>query len=663
MLQKDNIKKRIEELCKKIEEHNYRYYVLDDPLISDEEYDKLMRHLIELEEKFPEFKVANSPTTRVGGKPLEHFKKVYHSVPMLSLSNAFTKEELFEFLERIHKEASYEVAFVCEPKIDGLAVSLGYENGIFVIGSTRGDGQVGEDITQNLKTIRSLPLVLSKPLTLEVRGEVFMPKREFLRLNLQRQQQGQPLFANPRNASAGSLRQLDSKVVAQRSLDIFVYGISSINGFNLLKHSQALHLLQSLKFKVNPLYIVTSKVEEILAFINEIKEKRHSLAYDIDGVVIKTDDLALQQKLGNTSKSPRWAIAYKFPAEEAETIVERIEINVGRTGVITPTAILKPVKLAGTIVKRASLHNIDIIKKKDIRINDYVIVKKAGDIIPEIVRVVKSKRTACSYVFQMPEKCPACFSNVVKLEGEVALRCINPSCPAQLREAILHFVSRDAMNIEGFGKSIVFALCEKGLVLRVSDIYFLQKGDFFKLERMGEKSATNLLNAISKSKERSLEHLIYGLGIRYVGLKTAKVLAKHFKSIDNLLLATKDVLLTLDEVGEKIAASILTYLTKKEVLHNITRLKEAGVNTLYISSEKKFNNVFTAKNIVLTGTLENMPRKKAKELLESFGANVTENVTKKTDIVIVGKNPGKKLLKAKELNIQILEEEEFLNLL
>jgi len=663
MLQKDNIKKRIEELCKKIEEHNYRYYVLDDPLISDEEYDKLMRHLIELEEKFPEFKVTNSPTTRVGGKPLEHFKKVYHSVPMLSLSNAFTKEELFEFLERIHKEASYEVAFVCEPKIDGLAVSLVYENGIFVIGSTRGDGQVGEDITQNLKTIRSLPLVLSKPLTLEVRGEVFMPKREFLRLNLQRQQQGQPLFANPRNASAGSLRQLDSKVVAQRSLDIFVYGISSINGFNLLKHSQALHLLQSLKFKVNPLYIVTSKVEEILAFINEIKEKRHSLAYDIDGVVIKTDDLALQQKLGNTSKSPRWAIAYKFPAEEAETIVERIEINVGRTGVITPTAILKPVKLAGTIVKRASLHNIDIIKKKDIRINDYVIVKKAGDIIPEIVRVVKSKRTACSYVFQMPEKCPACFSNVVKLEGEVALRCINPSCPAQLREAILHFVSRDAMNIEGFGKSIVFALCEKGLVLRVSDIYFLQKGDFFKLERMGEKSATNLLNAISKSKERSLEHLIYGLGIRYVGLKTAKVLAKHFKSIDNLLLATKDVLLTLDEVGEKIAASILTYLTKKEVLHNITRLKEAGVNTLYISSEKKFNNVFTAKNIVLTGTLENMPRKKAKELLESFGANVTENVTKKTDIVIVGKNPGKKLLKAKELNIQILEEEEFLNLL
>ncbi|WP_175413165.1 NAD-dependent DNA ligase LigA [Thermoactinomyces vulgaris] len=666
-LKLEEAKKRVLELHDEINEHNHRYYVLDDPAISDAEYDRLMRELMALEEKFPELKTPDSPTQRVGGEPLPYFEKVEHTAPMLSLGNAFDEQDLRDFDERVRKAAGRQnVRYVCELKIDGLAVSVKYEDGRFVLGSTRGDGITGEDITQNLKTIRSLPLRINEPLSIEVRGEAYMPRRAFERLNRERAENGEPLFANPRNAAAGSLRQLDPKLAARRTLDLFVYEIGQLEGHTVQTHTEGLQFLETLGFKVNPARQTVESVEEMLAFIEKWGKNRPDLPYEIDGIVIKVDELALRKQMGNTAKSPRWAIAYKFPAEEAVTRLLDITLNVGRTGVVTPTAVLEPVSLAGTTVQRASLHNEDLIREKDIRIHDYVVVKKAGDIIPEVVGVLTEKRTGGEKAFSMPEHCPECGSGLVRLEGEVALRCINPECPAQTREGIIHFVSRGAMNIEGLGEKVVTQLFNHGLVLSVADLYYLEKEDLLQLERMGEKSVQNLLEAIEKSKRNSLERLLFGLGIRFVGAKGAKILAQHFKHMDALMEAGMEELLALDEIGPKMADSVVTYMEKPEVRETINRLKEAGVNMEYkgpgADGEKAVaSSPLAGKTVVITGTLQKMSRKEATDLLESLGANVTGSVSKKTDLLVAGEKAGSKLDKAKKLDVTIWDEETLLS--
>jgi DNA ligase (NAD+) len=666
-LKLEEAKKRVLELHDEINEHNHRYYVLDDPAISDAEYDRLMRELMALEEEFPELKTPDSPTQRVGGEPLPYFEKVEHTTPMLSLGNAFDEQDLRDFDERVRKAAGRQnVRYVCELKIDGLAVSVQYEDGRFVLGSTRGDGITGEDITQNLKTIRSLPLRINEPLSIEVRGEAYMPRRAFERLNRERAENGEPLFANPRNAAAGSLRQLDPKLAARRTLDLFVYEIGQLEGHTVQTHTEGLQFLETLGFKVNPARQTVESVEEMLAFIEKWGKNRPDLPYEIDGIVIKVDELALRKQMGNTAKSPRWAIAYKFPAEEAVTRLLDITLNVGRTGVVTPTAVLEPVSLAGTTVQRASLHNEDLIREKDIRIHDYVVVKKAGDIIPEVVGVLTEKRTGGEKAFSMPEHCPECGSGLVRLEGEVALRCINPECPAQTREGIIHFVSRGAMNIEGLGEKVVTQLFNHGLVRSVADLYYLEKEDLLQLERMGEKSVQNLLEAIEKSKRNSLERLLFGLGIRFVGAKGAKILAQHFKHMDALMEAGMEELLALDEIGPKMADSVVTYMEKPEVRETINRLKEAGVNMEYkgpgADGEKAVaSSPLAGKTVVITGTLQKMSRKEATDLLESLGANVTGSVSKKTDLLVAGEKAGSKLDKAKKLDVTIWDEETLLS--
>ncbi len=664
-MQIEQAQKRIEELRQIIREHDYRYYVLDDPIVSDEQYDQWMRELLKLEEQFPQFVTPDSPTQRVGGEPLPFFTKVEHSSPMLSLANAFDEQDLRDFDQRVQKAAQgMPVHYVCELKIDGLAVSLRYHEGRFQLGATRGDGQIGEDITQNLKTIRSLPLRLNKPVTLEVRGEAFMPKKEFERLNAERAKKGEPLFANPRNAGAGSLRQLDPKLAAERSLDLFLYGIGSRQlDEELTTHLEMLDYLAELGFKVNPHRRRVSKIEEVYQYIEEWDKKRTSLPYEIDGIVIKVDDLTLREKMGSTAKNPRWAIAYKFRAEEAVTILREIEVKVGRTGAVTPTAILDPVSLAGTTVKRASLHNEDMIREKGIMLGDHVIVKKAGDIIPEVVGVIVEKRTGKERPYQMPTHCPECKSKLVHLDEEVTLRCIHPACPAQTREGIIHFVSRGAMNIDGLGEKVVTQLFTHGLVRDVADLYYLSKEDLLALERMGEKSVQNLLTAIEASKQNSLEKLIFGLGIRFVGAKGAKILAKHFVTIEAFLQATEEELLSLDEIGPKMASSILAYIQQPEVKQMIARLKAAGVKMVYtgpVDAPKTGDNYFSGKTVVVTGTLSQMSRKEATQLLESLGANVTNSVSKKTDLLVAGEKAGSKLQKAKSLGIPILDEASFL---
>ena len=515
--------KRIEQLRETINEHNYRYYVLDQPSIADHEWDALMRELVELETAFPDLLSIDSPSQRVGAAPLPHFVKVQHRTPMLSLGNAFDDKDLRDFDRRVRDVAgSNAVHYVCELKIDGLAVSLTYENGTFVRGATRGDGETGEDITQNLKTIRSIPLKLRKPITLEVRGEAFLPKKEFKRINEEREEAGELLFANPRNAAAGTLRQLDPRIVAKRNLDVFVYGIGSNNDDPKETHSESLDYLEELGLKVNQERKRFDNIDAVIDFVINFAERRHSLPYEIDGMVIKVDDYALQADLGFTAKSPRWAIAYKFPAEEAVTMLEAIEVSVGRTGVVTPTAILQPVSLAGTTVKRATLHNEDIIREKGIKLGDHVVVRKAGDIIPEIVRVITERRSGQEIDFEMPTHCPECESELVRLEGEVALRCVDPSCPAHIREGIIHFVSRDAMNIDGLGEKVVTQLFQAELIRNAADLYRLQKDQLVQLERMGEKSVDNLLHAINESKANSLERLIFALGIRLIWRKSRK---------------------------------------------------------------------------------------------------------------------------------------------
>jgi DNA ligase (NAD+) len=656
--------KRIEELRELLNKYNYEYYVLDRPSVPDAEYDRLMQELIALEEQYPDLKTKDSPSQRVGGQALDTFQKVEHRTPMLSLANAFNEGDLRDFDRRVRQEVGDDVAYVCELKIDGLAVSVRYEDGYFVQGATRGDGVTGEDITENLKTIRSLPLRLNEPVTLEARGEAYMPKASFERLNEQRRNRGEELFANPRNAAAGSLRQLDPKIAASRHLDLFVYSLANAEELGIDSHSAALDYLQQLGFKTNPERRRCANIDEVIQFVNEWHEKRSHLPYEIDGIVVKVDSFEQQEQLGATAKSPRWAVAYKFPAEEVVTKLIGIELSVGRTGVVTPTAILEPVRVAGTTVQRATLHNEDFIRQKDIRIGDSVIIKKAGDIIPEVVNVVPDRRTGEEVPFVMPTHCPECASELVRLDGEVALRCINPKCPAQIREGLIHFVSRQAMNIEGLGEKVISQLFREGLIHDVADIYRLTKEQLIPLERMGEKSATNLLNAIEASKQNSLERLLFGLGIRHVGAKAAKVLAEHFETMDRLQTATKEELMAIHEIGEKMADSIVTYFAKPEVKELLNELRDYGVNMEYKGPKTPkpgdVHSYFAGKTVVLTGKLESLSRNEAKEKIEQLGGKVTGSVSKNTDLVIAGADAGSKLAKAQQLNIEIWDEARFL---
>jgi DNA ligase (NAD+) len=652
---------KITELRSKLIEYGYQYYVLDNPSVPDAEYDRLMQDLIELEEKFPALKTPDSPTERVGGTVLDQFEKVVHSAPMLSLGNAFNENDLNDFDRKIRQAVGDDFSYVCELKIDGLAVSLRYENGLFIQGATRGDGTIGEDITANLKTIKSIPLRLRDAVSLEVRGEAYMPKRSFDALNKAKEERGEEPFANPRNAAAGSLRQLDPKIAAQRNLDVFLYGIGEVGETGVVSHSEGLDYLDQLGFKTNKERRKCANISEVIEYVNSWVEKRPNLPYEIDGIVIKVDSLEQQEELGRTAKSPRWAIAYKFPAEEVITTLLDIELSIGRTGVLTPTAILEPVKVAGTTVQRASLHNEDLIREKDIKIGDKVVVKKAGDIIPEVVNVIVDQRTGMEVDFQMPTHCPECDSDLVRLEGEVALRCINPKCPAQIREGLIHFVSRDAMNIDGLGEKVVSQLFAEKLIADVADIYKLTREQLLGLERMGEKSAANLLNAIEASKGNSLEKLLFGLGVRHVGAKAAKTLAQSYGSMIKLASATKEELITINEIGEKMADSIVTFFAQEEVQELINELQLAGVNMEYKGampiSAAESDSVFAGKTIVLTGKLELLSRNEAKEKIEAFGGNVSGSVSKKTDLVIAGADAGSKLTKAEQLGIEVWDEE------
>lgn len=653
--------KRVQELHVQLNQLNYEYHVLDQPTASDAEYDELLRELINLEETFPQLKSPDSPTQRVGGAVLDMFEKVQHQSPMLSLGNAFGEQDLLDFDRRVRQAVGDQISYVCELKIDGLAVSLRYENGLFIQGATRGDGTIGEDITSNLRTIKSIPLRLNEPVSIEARGEVFMPRKSFEALNALKTERGEELAANPRNAAAGSLRQLDPKIAASRNLDIFLYNIADVGETGVTSHSAGLDLLESLGFKTNKERRKCASIEEVISYVNEWTEQRPNLPYDIDGIVIKVDSLSQQEELGTTAKSPRWAIAYKFPAEEVVTTLKSIELSVGRTGVVTPTAILEPVRVAGTTVQRASLHNEDLIREKDIKIGDQVVVKKAGDIIPEVVNVLVERRTGEEEEFRMPTHCPECESELVRLEEEVALRCINPKCPAQIREGLIHFVSRTAMNIDGLGEKVISQLFAEQLIEDVADIYKLSFDQLIQLERMGEKSVNNLIEAIDASKTNSLEKLLFGLGIRHVGAKAAKTLAQEFETIDRLAVATAEELTAINEIGEKMAESVVAYFELEEVKELIEELKEAGVNTAYLGPKKvaveNIDHFFAGKTIVLTGKLEQLSRNEAKERIEAFGGKVAGSVSKKTDLVIAGEEAGSKLTKAEQLGIEVWNEE------
>ncbi|MEH7416123.1 NAD-dependent DNA ligase LigA [Neobacillus drentensis] len=655
---------RIEEISGLLNQYSYEYYVLDKPSVPDAEYDKLMQELIELEEKYPTLKTPDSPSVRVGGPVLDLFEKVEHRTPMLSLGNAFNEEDLRDFDRRVRQAVGSNVSYVGELKIDGLAVSLRYEDGLFVQGATRGDGTIGEDITANLKTIKAIPLRLREAVSIEVRGEAYMPKRSFEALNQQREERGEELFANPRNAAAGSLRQLDPKIAASRKLDVFLYGIGNPGETGVSAHSEGLDYLDQLGFKTNKERRKCATIEEVIEFVNSWVDKRPHLPYEIDGIVIKVDSLDQQAELGTTAKSPRWAIAYKFPAEEVVTTLLEIELSVGRTGVVTPTAILKPVKVAGTTVQRASLHNEDLIREKDIKIGDKVVVKKAGDIIPEVVNVLADQRTGEEVDFHMPTHCPECESELVRLEGEVALRCINPKCPAQIREGLIHFVSRDAMNIDGLGEKVISQLFAEKLIGDVADIYKLTREQLLALERMGEKSVTNLLKAIEASKANSLEKLLFGLGIRHVGAKAAKTLSQQFMTMEKLAHADKMELISINEIGDKMADSIVSFFEQEEAMELINELVRAGVNMEYkgprpISVEES-DSVFAGKTVVLTGKMEQLSRNEAKEKIEALGGKVAGSVSKKTHLVIAGEDAGSKLTKAQELGIEVWDEERLL---
>ncbi|MFJ8460772.1 NAD-dependent DNA ligase LigA [Lysinibacillus xylanilyticus] len=657
----NEIEQRIAELNKLLHEYGHAYYVLDKPVVADSVYDQLLHELLALEEANPSLIYPDSPTQRVGGAVVEGFKKVTHDYPMLSLSNAFNEEDLREFDRKVRQAIGDNFSYVCELKIDGLAISLKYENGVFVQGATRGDGVVGEEITTNLKTIRAIPLRLKEPITIEVRGEAYMPKKSFEKLNAQRTENGEELFANPRNAAAGSLRQLDPKIAASRQLSTFIYAIGGDGeAYGIDGHAEMLDYLEGLGCPSNKERQRCSTIEEVLAFIEKWTENRPNLAYEIDGIVIKVDRYAQQDELGYTAKSPRWAIAYKFPAEEVVTTLLDIDLTVGRTGVVTPTAILAPVQVAGTTVQRASLHNEDLIRDKDIRLGDTVIIRKAGDIIPQVVGVLVEQRPEDSVPFVMPKNCPVCDSELIRIEGEVALRCVNPACFAQIAESIKYFVSRNAMNIDGLGDKVVEQLLRADLIHDVSDLYHLTVEQLVELERMGEKSATNLVNAIQASKENSMERLLIGLGIRHVGEKAAKIVSEEFGTMEAVMTATEEQLVAIHEIGDKMASSLVEYFSNEDARAVIGRLAEVGVNMTYKGKKIEVvvgDNPFAGKTIVLTGKLEQLTRNEAKAKIEELGGIVTGSVSKKTDLVIAGAEAGSKLTKAEQLGIEVWNED------
>ncbi|AVK95352.1 NAD-dependent DNA ligase LigA [Lysinibacillus sphaericus] len=660
----NEIEQRIAELNKLLHEYGHAYYVLDNPLVADSVYDQLLHELIALEEANPSLIYPDSPTQRVGGAIVEGFKKVTHDYPMLSLSNAFNEADLQEFDRKIRQAIGDHFSYVCELKIDGLAISLKYENGVFVQGATRGDGVVGEDITANLKTIRAVPLRLKEPITIEVRGEAYMPKKSFEKLNAQRAENGEELFANPRNAAAGSLRQLDPKIAASRQLSTFIYAIGGDGeAYGIDGHGEMLDYLEGIGFPSNKERQRCASIEEVVSFIEYWTENRPNLAYEIDGIVIKVDRFAQQDELGYTAKSPRWAIAYKFPAEEVVTTLLDIDLTVGRTGVVTPTAILAPVLVAGTTVQRASLHNEDLIREKDIRIGDTVIIRKAGDIIPQVVGVLLEQRPEDSTPYEMPPNCPVCDSELIRIEGEVALRCVNPACFAQIAESIKYFVSRNAMNIDGLGEKVVEQLLRADLIHDVSDLYQLTVEQLVELERMGEKSATNLVKAIQASKDNSMERLLIGLGIRHVGEKAAKIVSEEFETMEAVMAASEEQLVAIHEIGDKMASSLVEYFANEDARAVIKRLAEAGVNMTYKGKKVEVivgDNPFAGKTIVLTGKLEQLTRNDAKAKIEELGGIVTGSVSKKTDLVIAGSDAGSKLTKAQQLGIEIWNEDDLI---
>ncbi|RLL82894.1 NAD-dependent DNA ligase LigA [Petrotoga sp. HKA.pet.4.5] len=656
-----NIKERYEKLKAEIEEHNYRYYVLADPIISDQEYDKLFKELVELEKKYPELKTPDSPTQRIGGIVVEGFNKVNHLIPMLSLDNTYNEEEILDFHKRVLKNLSLNhVEYFCELKIDGVSVALRYTDGVLTQAITRGDGTTGEDITQNVKTIPSIPLRLRENLTIEVRGEIYMPKKEFVRINSEREEKGLPVFANPRNATAGTLKLLDSTEVAKRKLSSFLYYVIFPQNYNLETQEEAINFLKEVGFRINPNYKNAQDIGQVIEFWKEWNRRRKELEYEVDGIVVKVNSFELQRLLGETARSPRWAIAFKFEAEQKETKLKAIKLQVGSTGIITPVAEFDPIQLEGTIVKRASLHNFDYLKERDIREGDYVLIEKAGGIIPQVIGPVKEKRTGEEKIIRPPEKCPVCGGKVGKIKSsEVAIRCLNPSCPEKLLRTLENFVSRNAMNIQGLGPKILKRMVDAGLLKDIADLYYLNEQKIRSLgEGIGDKTVENILTQIEQSKNRELDRLINALGIPNVGSKTAKDLANHFKNLDSLIDAKFDELVEIEGIGEDIANAIIKFFSQEEVKKIVKKLKDAGVN-MGKKEEEKLEGPLKGLVICQTGALSKMTRQEFAEYVESKGGTFSENVTKKTNILVVGENPGSKLDKAQSYGITIMSEEEF----
>jgi len=658
------VEEKIKSLREQLQYNNYRYYVLDNPEISDGEYDRLMRQLSQLEKEHPQFITADSPTQRVGGSRSDAFSPVTHNVPLLSLDNALSENEISEFTERMKRNlASETIEYVCEPKLDGLAVELVYDQGVLSVASTRGDGVVGENITQNIRTIKSIPLKLldihgTVPEWLEVRGEVILGIEEFERLNKMRAEKGEPLFANPRNAAAGSLRQLDPAITAGRPLDMYCYGIGRIQGINPQSQWDILAALKQSGLKVNPFSRLCRTLDEIKDYHQEMLENRDRLPYEIDGIVVKVNQLDLQSQLGSKSKSPKWAIAYKFPARQETTQILDIIAQVGRTGVLTPVAVMRPIKVGGVEVSRATLHNQDEIDRKDIRIGDWVIVQRAGDVIPEVVKVITSKRDGTERSYNLPSACPVCGQPTVRDPGEAAQRCINIACPAQVKERLRHFASKGAMDIDGLGTKLVDQLVEKAMVHTVADIYRLSKSDLIQLERMAEKSAQNIIGAIENSKTRSFDRVLFGLGLRFVGEHVAKILVNSFKSLDSLEKASREDLMAIHEIGPQVADSVVDFFTSRENRRIVDELRRAGV-TMEIQQENPTGILLAGKTFVFTGSLERMTRKEAQELTEELGGRASSAVSKNTDYVVAGENAGSKAEKARNLGIPLISEKEF----
>ena len=654
-----DIKKRMEEIEKLLNRYNYEYYVLDQSSVSDSEYDRLMQELLNLEEEYPELKSSTSPTSRVGSEVVSNFEKVVHQRPMLSLGNVFNESEIIRFDERIKKEG-FNPEYVCELKIDGLAISLIYENGVLVRGVTRGDGRVGEDITSNVKTIKSIPLKLTKNIDIEVRGEIYIDKKEFLRINEERKKQGLELFQNCRNLASGSVRQLDSKVTASRKLNNFIYHLPNPLDYGINNHSDALLFMKELGFRVNPKYKICKDISEVISYINDATEERPGLAYDIDGVVIKVNDIRIQEELGFTARSPKWATAYKFPAERVTTRLTDIKFTVGRTGKITPNAMLEPVRVAGSTIRKATLHNEDYILSKDIRVGDIVVIQKAGDVIPEVVKVDSDRRTEVLPEFRMIDKCPVCGTSLIRHEDEANHYCPNIHCDARKVERLIHFASRKAMNIDGLGDRIIEDYYNFGYLKDIPSIYDLKnyKRQLQELEGFGEKKVDNLLTAIENSKQNSLEKLLFGLGIRHFGEKSASIIAKKFKDMEGIKNASYEELTSIEDIGDIMAKSIIDYFKNEANISMIDKLKDLGLNMKYLGQETLEDDNFAGKKFVITGTISGMSRDEIKEKIVLRGGNVTGSVSEKTDVVIVGASPGSKYDKALELGIEIWNEEE-----